>query len=60
VAEIAGLTHEPSSANATSGEPFHDLGANYFDRRDVDRLSRRLVRRLDDLGYTVTFQPRVA
>lgn len=44
----------------TSGQPFRDLGANYFDRRDADRLSRRLTRRLEGLGYTVTLQPQVA
>jgi transposase len=44
----------------TSGQPFRDLGANYFDRRDADRLSRRLTRRLEELGYTVTLQPKVA
>lgn len=40
----------------TSGEPFRDLGANYFDRRDAERLSRRLTRRLEGLGYTVTLE----
>ena len=44
----------------TSGEPFHDLGANYFDQRDVEHLTRRLTRRLEQLGYTVTLQPQVA
>jgi hypothetical protein len=44
----------------TSGQPFRDLGANYFDRRDADRLSRRLTRRLEELGYRVTLQPQAA
>lgn len=44
----------------TSGQPFRDLGANYFDRSDADRVSRRLTRRLEQLGYTVMLQPQVA
>ena len=43
----------------TRGEPFHDLGATYFDRRDADHVKRRLTRRLEQLGYTVTLQPQV-
>ena len=34
----------------TSGEPFYDLGTNYFDQRDVDHVKRRLTRRLEQLG----------
>jgi transposase len=41
----------------TSGEPFYDLGTNYFDQRDVDHVKRRLTRRLEQIGYTVTLQP---
>jgi hypothetical protein len=44
----------------TSGQPFHDLGATYFDRHDADRISRRLTRRLETLGYTVTLAPPAA
>ena len=44
----------------TSGEPFRDLGANYFDRRDAEHLTRRLTRRLEGLAYAVTLQPKVA
>ena len=43
----------------TRGEPFHDLGATYFDRRDADHVKRRLTRRLEQVGYTVTLQPQV-
>ena len=35
---------------------FRDLGADYFERRDKDKLARRLVRRLQDLGLTVEIQ----
>ncbi len=35
------------------GEPYQDLGANYFDQRDQQNVRRRLVRRLEQLGYQV-------
>ena len=34
-------------------EPYQDLGANYFDQRDQQNVRRRLVRRLEQLGYQV-------
>jgi len=34
-------------------EPYRDLGANYFDERQRQKVERRLVRRLEKLGYTV-------
>jgi transposase len=37
---------------------YHDLGAEYFDQIDADRLQRHYVRRLEQLGYTVTLTPR--
>jgi transposase len=37
--------------------PYHDLGAAHFERRDHAKLAQRLVRRLRDLGFTVTLQP---
>jgi transposase len=42
------------------GQPFRDLGPSYFDRHDADRISRRLTRRLETLGYTVTLAPSAA
>ncbi len=47
-------------AVVTSGHDFRDLGVNYFDQRDVDRVCRRLTRRLEGLGYSVTLRPQVA
>jgi transposase len=32
---------------------YRDLGADYFDRRDQDKLVSRLTRKLDVLGFTV-------
>jgi transposase len=39
------------------GCSYADLGADYFDHRDKERTQRRLVKRLEKLGYTVTIQP---
>jgi len=41
---------------------YEDLGADYFDKRDHERLTRRLTTRLERLGYTVvlTQQPHAA
>jgi transposase len=38
------------------GTDFHDLGADFFDRRNQDALERRLVRRLEALGNKVTVE----
>ena len=34
--------------------PYADLGVDYFDRRDQDRVRRQAVKRLETLGYQVT------
>jgi transposase len=39
---------------------YRDLGHLYFDQRDRDRLSHRLIKRLEALGYTVNLEPRAA
>jgi transposase len=36
------------------GVTYHELGADYFDRRDRERTTRRHVKQLEALGYTVT------
>ncbi len=41
-------------------QPSTDLGADYFDRLDTERLQRRYVQRLEHLGYTVTLTPAPA
>jgi hypothetical protein len=38
------------------GVPYQDLGANYFDERDQQNVRRRLVRRLEQLGYQVNLE----
>jgi transposase len=41
-----------------TGELYNDLGADYFARRDPERLTRRLVAQLEQLGHNVTLQPQ--
>lgn len=41
----------------TRQEPYRELGANYFDERERQEVERRLVRRLQHLGYEVVLQP---
>lgn len=36
---------------------YEDLGSNYFDERDRQHTEKRLVRRLEKLGYQVQLQP---
>lgn len=39
-----------------TGQPYHDLGSDYFTTRvDPQRRARHLARQLADLGYEVTF-----
>ena len=39
------------------GGTYEDLGSNYFDERDRQRVEWRLVHRLEALGYTVDLKP---
>ncbi len=39
---------------------FADLGADDLDRVDKHRTAKRLVRRLDALGYNVMLRPKTA
>jgi transposase len=43
-----------------TGRAYHELGADYFDRLDAARLERHHVRRLEQLGFTVTLTPKAA
>ncbi|HLZ59180.1 MAG TPA: IS110 family transposase [Ktedonosporobacter sp.] len=38
-------------------EEYQELGGNYFDERDRQAVEKRLVRRLENLGYQVALQP---
>ena len=39
------------------GTTYRDLGGHYFDERDRQAVERRLVGRLEGLGYKVTLEP---
>jgi transposase len=41
-------------------QPYHELGADYLDRLDPRRVSHRLVKRLERLGYKVTIEAQTA
>lgn len=41
-------------------EDFHDFGAGYFDQFDRQKLARRLVRRLQELGLEIDVRSQVA
>ncbi len=38
--------------------PYRELGANYFDTLDRERLTKHTVKRLEALGYEVTLTQR--
>jgi hypothetical protein len=40
--------------------PYQDLGGGSFDERDRQAVERRLVHRLEGLGYKVTLDPAAA
>ena len=40
-----------------TGQPYIELGVDYFDPLDATRVQRHHVRRLEQLGYTVTLTP---
>ncbi len=43
-----------------TGQPYSDLGSDHFDRTDRERVVRRSLIRLQQLGYRVTLQRAVA
>jgi transposase len=43
-----------------NGVTYHDHGADYFQRRDKTKVARRLVQRLQNLGYSVELKPLAA
>ncbi len=40
-----------------TGKTYRDLGVDYFDRLDRERLTKRLVKRLQGLGHQVELRP---
>jgi transposase len=43
-----------------AGQPYQDLGLDYFNRLHKNRLEKTLVRRLEKLGHRVILEPRGA
>jgi transposase len=43
-----------------TGQPYAELGVDYFDRLDAARVECHHVRRLEQLGYAVTLTPMTA
>ena len=41
-------------------EPYRELGGDYFDRRQPETTAKRLVKRLEKLGFNVLLQPVAA
>jgi hypothetical protein len=39
-----------------NNEPYRDLGSDFFDKRNVQATTRRMVRRLEQLGYKVNLE----
>lgn len=39
-------------------EDYHEMGADYFDRRNPEAAAKRLARRIEKLGYHVNLQPQ--
>lgn len=37
---------------------YQELGGSYFTQRDPERATRRAINQLNQLGYTVTVNPR--
>jgi hypothetical protein len=42
------------------GTTYEEPGSNYFDEHDEPAVRRRLTRRLERLGYSVTLTPLAA
>jgi hypothetical protein len=44
----------------TTGETYHELGGDYYQRRDPQRITKRLIAKLQELGHTVTLEETAA
>jgi hypothetical protein len=45
---------------ATGNVEYRELGGTYYDERHMEAVKRRLVHRLEDLGYQVALTPTAA
>lgn len=41
-------------------QPYQELGSNYFDERKKESVTHRLTKRLENLGYQVSLEPKAA
>jgi hypothetical protein len=60
LAEQTGLPRllEPIFYMLQRDQPYHDLGVDYFIRRDdPERRARKLIRQLEAIGYSVQAEP---
>lgn len=44
----------------TRNEPYRELGGDYFDQQNPETTMKRLVKRIEKLGYHLTLQPQGA
>ncbi len=44
----------------TTGELYRENGGDYFQRRNPELATRRLIRQLEALGHNLTLQPHAA
>ncbi len=44
----------------STGETYRDPGGDYFQRRDPERATKRLIHKLEQLGHAVTLTPTAA
>jgi transposase len=40
----------------STGEVYHDLGGDYFRKRDPQRTTKRLIAQLESLGHKVVLE----
>ncbi|WP_341528822.1 hypothetical protein WKK05_05730 [Nostoc sp. UHCC 0302] len=38
-------------------ETYKDLGVDYFDKQQPESVNKELIKRLDNFGYQVSFEP---
>ncbi len=53
------FSHVESVRRLERGTTYEELGEDYFDQREVQRTKRRLVNRLEALGFTVRVEEPV-
>ena len=49
--------YDQTTCGNYTGAPYEDLGDDYFDKLHPERTAKRLVRRLERLGLTVSVAP---